>query len=145
MLASSSPEPVLPYSPPRFAVGLVPLVLLNFCRSANSGVSAAGASGLGLQIVSALLGFAGSRRGIFSISQQVTSIATVLLLFGAGTDYVSSWLAFRELLLTEDNTVAMRAPPYALWAEPLPLARAPSSRPLTLIALHPGLYHSSLG
>ncbi|GCE12962.1 MMPL family transporter [Tengunoibacter tsumagoiensis] len=66
------------------------------------------AVGWALQVVNACLGFA-AHAGLFSVSQQASSIMTVLL-FGAGTDY-SIFVASRfreELQYTEDKYLAMR-------------------------------------
>jgi putative drug exporter of the RND superfamily len=63
--------------------------------------------GWALVVVNALIGFAG-KAGLFGVSQQATSIMTVLL-FGAGTDY-TIFIASRfreELARTQDKHVAM--------------------------------------
>ena len=64
--------------------------------------------GWALVVVNALIGFAG-KAGLFGVSQQATSIMTVLL-FGAGTDY-TIFIASRfreELVRTQDKHIAMR-------------------------------------
>jgi len=64
--------------------------------------------GWALVVVNALIGFAG-KAGLFGVSQQATSIMTVLL-FGAGTDY-TIFIASRfreELARTQDKHIAMR-------------------------------------
>jgi putative drug exporter of the RND superfamily len=64
--------------------------------------------GWALVVVDALIGFAG-KAGLFGVSQQATSIMTVLL-FGAGTDY-TIFIASRfreELGRTQDKHIAMR-------------------------------------
>jgi len=64
--------------------------------------------GWALVVVNALIAFAG-KAGLFGVSQQATSIMTVLL-FGAGTDY-TIFIASRfreELARTQDKHIAMR-------------------------------------
>ncbi len=125
-------------------VGLVLVLLILLYRSPILAFLPLLGVGWVLQIVNALLGFAG-KTGIFSISQQATSIMTVLL-FGAGTDY-SIFVASRfreELLLTEDKYVAMRATMRAVGEAITSSAGTVILALLTLIFTFIGLY-SSLG
>ena len=125
-------------------VGLVLVLLILLYRSPILAFLPLLGVGWALQIVNALLGFAG-KAGLFSISQQATSIMTVLL-FGAGTDY-SIFVASRfreELMITQDKYVAMRETMRAVGEAITSSAGTVILALLTLIFTFIGLY-SSLG
>lgn len=89
-------------------VGLVLVLLIIIYRSPVLALIPLVAVGWVLSIVNALLGFA-AQVGWFSVSQQATSIMTVLL-FGAGTDY-TIFIASRyreELRRNPDRSAALR-------------------------------------
>ncbi|GCE24157.1 MMPL family transporter [Dictyobacter kobayashii] len=89
-------------------VGLVLVLLILLYRSPILAFLPLIGVGWALQIIDALLGFVG-KSGAVGISQQATSIMTVLL-FGAGTDYCI-FIASRfreELAHTQDKHEAMR-------------------------------------
>lgn len=90
-------------------VALVLVLLLVVYRSPILALLPLVAVGLVLQVANSLLALA-TKGGLFPVSQQAGSIATVLL-FGAGTDY-SIFIASRfreELRRTQDKHAAMRA------------------------------------
>ncbi len=123
-------------------VGLVLVLLILLYRSPILAFLPLLGVGWALQIVDALLGFAG-KAGLFSISQQATSIMTVLL-FGAGTDY-SIFIASRfreELLVTQDKYVAMRTTMRAVGEAITSSAGTVILALLTLIFTFIGLYNS---
>ncbi len=125
-------------------VGLVLVLLILLYRSPILAFLPLLGVGWALQIVNALLGFAG-KAGLFSISQQATSIMTVLL-FGAGTDY-SIFVASRfreELFVTQDKYAAMRETMRAVGEAITSSAGTVILALLTLIFTFIGLY-SSLG
>lgn len=89
-------------------VALVLVLLLLVYRSPILALLPLLAVGLVLQVANSLLALA-TKGGVFPVSQQANSIATVLL-FGAGTDY-SIFIASRfreELRRTQDKHAAMR-------------------------------------
>ncbi len=123
-------------------VGLVLVLLILLYRSPILAFLPLLGVGWALQIVDALLGFAG-KAGLFSISQQATSIMTVLL-FGAGTDY-SIFVASRfreELMVTQDKYVAMRTTMRAVGEAITSSAGTVILALLTLIFTFIGLYNS---
>ncbi len=123
-------------------VGLVLFLLILLYRSPILAFLPLLGVGWALQIVDALLGFAG-KAGFFSISQQATSIMTVLL-FGAGTDY-SIFIASRfreELLVTQDKYAAMRTTMRAVGEAITSSAGTVILALLTLIFTFIGLYNS---
>ena len=123
-------------------VGLVLVLLILLYRSPILAFLPLLGVGWALQIVDALLGFAG-KAGLFSISQQATSIMTVLL-FGAGTDY-SIFIASRfreELLVTQDKYAAMRTTMRAVGEAITSSAGTVILALLTLIFTFIGLYNS---
>jgi uncharacterized membrane protein YdfJ with MMPL/SSD domain len=125
-------------------VGLVLVLLILLYRSPILALLPLVAVGWALQIVDALLGFAG-KAGWFSISQQASSIMTVLL-FGAGTDY-TIFIASRfreELARTEDKHQAMRQTMRAVGEAITSSAGTVILSLLTLLLAALGLY-SSLG
>ncbi|MGE5333856.1 MAG: MMPL family transporter, partial [Nitrososphaerota archaeon] len=90
-------------------IALVLVLLIIIYRSPVLALIPLIAVGWVLAIVNALLGFA-AQAGWFSVSQQATSIMTVLL-FGAGTDY-TIFIASRyreELRRNPDRHLALRA------------------------------------
>ncbi|MGZ3617836.1 MAG: MMPL family transporter [Ktedonobacteraceae bacterium] len=100
--------------------------------------------GWALVVVNALIGFAG-KAGLFGVSQQATSIMTVLL-FGAGTDY-TIFIASRfreELVRTQDKHIAMRDTMRAVGEAITSSASTVILALLTLTFASLGLY-SSLG
>ncbi len=123
-------------------VGLVLLLLIILYRSPILAFLPLVAVGWALQIVDALLGFAG-KAGLFGISQQATSIMTVLL-FGAGTDY-TIFIASRfreELLVTQDKHLAMRNTMRAVGEAITSSAGTVILALLTLLFTMIGLYNS---
>ncbi|HVB21588.1 MAG TPA: MMPL family transporter [Ktedonobacteraceae bacterium] len=125
-------------------VGLVLILLIALYRSPILAFLPLIAVGWALQIVDALLGFAG-QANIFGVSQQASSIMTVLL-FGAGTDY-SIFIASRfreELMHTQDKHLAMRNTMRAVGEAITSSAGTVLLALLTLIFAAIGLY-SSLG
>ena len=123
-------------------VGLVLVLLILLYRSPILAFLPLIGVGWALQVVNALLGFAG-KAGLFSISQQATSIMTVLL-FGAGTDY-TIFIASRfreELLVTQDKYVAMRTTMRAVGEAITSSAGTVILALLTLIFTFIGLYNS---
>ena len=125
-------------------VALVLVLLIALYRSPILALLPLVGVGWALQIVDALLGFAG-KAGLFGISQQATSIMIVLL-FGAGTDY-SIFIASRfreELQRTTDKHVAMRETMRAVGEAIASSAGTVILALLTLIFAAIGLY-SSLG
>ncbi len=123
-------------------VGLVLVLLILLYRSPILAFLPLLGVGWALQIVDALLGFAG-KAGLFSISQQATSIMTVLL-FGAGTDY-SIFVASRfreELMVTQDKYAAMRTTMRAVGEAITSSAGTVILALLTLIFTFIGLYNS---
>ncbi len=123
-------------------VGLVLVLLILLYRSPILAFLPLLGVGWALQIVNALLGFAG-KAGLFSISQQATSIMTVLL-FGAGTDY-SIFIASRfreELMVTQDKYAAMRTTMRAVGEAITSSAGTVILALLTLIFTFIGLYNS---
>ena len=98
--------------------------------------------GWALQIVDALLGFAG-KANLFGVSQQATSIMIVLL-FGAGTDY-SIFIASRyreELARIQDKHEAMRVTMRAVGEAITSSAGTVILALLTLIFAAIGLYNT---
>ncbi len=125
-------------------VGLVLILLIVLYRSPILAFLPLVAVGWALQVVDALLGFAG-QANIFGVSQQASSIMTVLL-FGAGTDY-SIFIASRfreELMHTQDKHIAMRNTMRAVGEAITLSAGTVLLALLTLIFAAIGLY-SSLG
>ncbi|MEO8971901.1 MAG: MMPL family transporter [Ktedonobacteraceae bacterium] len=125
-------------------VGLVLILLIALYRSPILAFLPLIAVGWALQIVDALLGFAG-QANLFGVSQQASSIMTVLL-FGAGTDY-SIFIASRfreELMHTQDKHIAMRNTMRAVGEAITSSAGTVLLALLTLIFAAIGLY-SSLG
>lgn len=125
-------------------VGLVLILLIALYRSPILAFLPLVAVGWALQIVDALLGFAG-KANFFGVSQQASSIMTVLL-FGAGTDY-SIFIASRfreELTHTQDKHSAMRNTMRAVGEAITSSAGTVLLALLTLIFAAIGLY-SSLG
>ena len=123
-------------------VGLVLVLLILLYRSPILAFLPLLGVGWALQVVDALLGFAG-KAGLFSISQQATSIMTVLL-FGAGTDY-SIFIASRfreELMVTQDKYIAMRTTMRAVGEAITSSAGTVILALLTLIFTFIGLYNS---
>ena len=123
-------------------VGLVLILLIILYRSPVLAFLPLIAVGWTLQIVDALLGFAG-QANIFGVSQQASSIMTVLL-FGAGTDY-SIFIASRfreELLHTQDKHIAMRNTMRAVGEAITSSAGTVLLALLTLIFTAIGLYNS---
>ena len=125
-------------------VGLVLILLIILYRSPILALFPLIAVGWALQITDALIGFAG-KAALFGVSQQATSIMTVLL-FGAGTDY-TIFIASRfreELLHTPDKYQAMRQTMRAVGEAITSSAGTVILTLLTLIFTTIGLY-SSLG
>ncbi|MEO7003241.1 MAG: MMPL family transporter, partial [Ktedonobacterales bacterium] len=125
-------------------VALVLVLLIALYRSPILALLPLVGVGWALQIVDALLGFAG-KVGLFGISQQATSIMIVLL-FGAGTDY-SIFIAARfreELQRTADKHQAMRETMRAVGEAITSSAGTVILALLTLTFASIGLY-SSLG
>ncbi len=123
-------------------VGLVLLLLIILYRSPVLAFLPLVAVGWALQVVDALLGFAG-KAGLFGISQQATSIMTVLL-FGAGTDY-TIFIASRfreELFITQDKHLAMRNTMRAVGEAITSSAGTVILALLTLLFTTIGLYNS---
>ncbi len=123
-------------------VGLVLVLLILLYRSPILAFLPLIGVGWALQVVDALLGFAG-KAGYFSISQQATSIMTVLL-FGAGTDY-TIFIASRfreELMITQDKYAAMRTTMRAVGEAITSSAGTVILALLTLIFTFIGLYNS---
>ncbi len=123
-------------------VGLVLVLLILLYRSPILAFLPLLGVGWALQIVDALLGFAG-KAGFFSISQQATSIMTVLL-FGAGADY-SIFVASRfreELLVTQNKYTAMRITMRAVGEAITSSAGTVILALLTLVFTFIGLYNS---
>lgn len=125
-------------------VGLVLVLLIILYRSPVLALLPLLAVGWAMQVVNALVGFAG-KAGWFGVTQQATSIMTVLL-FGAGTDY-TIFIASRfreELLHTESKYVAMQRTMYAVGEAITSSAGTVILALLTLIFTAISLY-SSLG
>lgn len=125
-------------------VGLVLVLLILLYRSPVLALYPLIVVGWALQIANALIGLAG-QAGWFGVSQQATSIMTVLL-FGAGTDY-TIFIASRfreELLQTTDKYQAMRQTMRAVGEAITSSAGTVILALLTLIFATIGLY-SSLG
>ena len=123
-------------------VGLVLILLIALYRSPILAFLPLVGVGWALQIVDALLGFAG-KLGVFGVSQQATSIMIVLL-FGAGTDY-SIFIAARfreELQRTEDKHDAMRTTMRAVGEAITSSAGTVILALLTLIFAAIGLYNT---
>ncbi len=125
-------------------VGLVLILLLVVYRSPILPLLPLVAVGLVAQVADALLALA-ARGGLFAVSQQASSIATVLL-FGAGTDYTIFIVSrFREeLRRTEDKHLAMRTTMRAVGEAITSSAGTVILSLLTLLLATIGLY-SSLG
>ncbi len=125
-------------------VGLVLILLLIVYRSPILPLLPIVAVGLVAQVANAVLALA-ARGGLLSVSQQASSIATVLL-FGAGTDYTIFIVArFREELRhTEDKSLAMRTTMRAVGEAITSSAGTVILSLLTLLLATIGLY-SSLG
>ena len=125
-------------------VALVLVLLLVVYRSPILPLLPIVAVGLVAQVADALLAFA-ARGGLFAVSQQASSIATVLL-FGAGTDYTIFIVArYREeLLQTQDKHVAMQTAMRAVGEAITSSAGTVVLALLTLLLATIGLY-SSLG
>ena len=123
-------------------VGLVLILLIILYRSPILALFPLIAVGWVLQIVDALIGFAG-KAALFGVSQQATSIMTVLL-FGAGTDY-TIFIASRyreELLHTQDKYQAMQQTMRAVGEAITSSAGTVILALLTLIFTTIGLYYS---
>jgi uncharacterized membrane protein YdfJ with MMPL/SSD domain len=123
-------------------VGLVLILLIILYRSPILALFPLFTVGWALQVVNALIGFAG-RAGWFGVSQQATSIMTVLL-FGAGTDY-TIFIASRfreELLHTPDKYQAMQRTMRAVGEAITSSAGTVILALLTLIFTTIGLYFS---
>ena len=125
-------------------VGLVLVLLLVVYRSPILPLLPIVAVGLVAQVADALLALA-ARGGLFAVSQQASSIATVLL-FGAGTDYTIFIVSrFREeLRQTEDKHLAMKLTMRAVGEAITSSAGTVVLSLLTLLLATIGLY-SSLG
>lgn len=125
-------------------VGLVLILLIVLYRSPILALLPLICVGWALQLVDAALGFAG-KAGFFGVSQQATSIMTVLL-FGAGTDYTIFIVSrFREeLYRTEEKHEAMRNTMRAVGEAIVSSAGTVILALLTLTFAAIGLY-SSLG
>jgi uncharacterized membrane protein YdfJ with MMPL/SSD domain len=125
-------------------VGLVLILLLVVYRSPLLPLLPLVSVGLVTLVADALLALA-ARGGLFAVSQQASSIATVLL-FGAGTDYTIFIVArFREELRhTEDKHLAMRMTMRAVGEAITSSAGTVILALLTLLLATIGLY-SSLG
>ncbi len=125
-------------------VGLVLVLLLLVYRSPILPLLPIVAVGMVLQVANALLALA-ARGGLLDVSQQASSIATVLL-FGAGTDYTIFIVSrFREELRhTEDKHLAMRTTMHAVGEAITSSAGTVVLALLTLLLATIGLY-SSLG
>jgi putative drug exporter of the RND superfamily len=123
-------------------VGLVLVLLILLYRSPILALLPLLAVGWALQVVNALIGFAG-QIGLFGVSQQATSIMTVLL-FGAGTDYtIFVAVRFREeLLRTQDKHEAMRTTMRAVGEAITSSAGTVILALLTLTLTAIGLYNS---
>lgn len=125
-------------------IGLVLVLLILLYRSPLLALYPLLAVGWAMQIANALVGLA-AQAGWFGVSQQATSIMTVLL-FGAGTDY-TIFIASRfreELMHTEDKYLAMRQTMRAVGEAITSSAGTVILALLTLIFATIGLY-SSLG
>ncbi|GER90459.1 hypothetical protein KDW_46210 [Dictyobacter vulcani] len=123
-------------------VALVLVLLIVLYRSLILALLPLIGVGWALQITNALLGFLG-KSGAVGISQQATSIMTVLL-FGAGTDYCI-FIASRfreELALTEDKHTAMRTTMRAVGEAITSSAGTVILGLLTLLFTYIGLYYS---
>jgi RND superfamily putative drug exporter len=123
-------------------VGLVLILLIILYRSPILALFPLIAVGWVLQIVDALIGFAG-KAALFGVSQQATSIMTVLL-FGAGTDY-TIFIASRyreELVHTQDKYKAMQQTMRAVGEAITSSAGTVILALLTLIFTTIGLYYS---
>jgi uncharacterized membrane protein YdfJ with MMPL/SSD domain len=125
-------------------VGLVLVLLLVVYRSPILALLPLVAVGLALQIADALLALA-TKNGLFPVSQQAGSIATVWL-FGAGTDYsIFNAARFREELhRTLDKHTAMRMTMRAVGEAITSSAGTDILALLTLLLATLGIY-SSLG
>ncbi|HEY7850352.1 MAG TPA: MMPL family transporter [Ktedonobacterales bacterium] len=125
-------------------VGLVLVLLLLVYRSPLLPLLPIVAVGLVTQVADALLALA-ARGGLFAVSQQASSIATVLL-FGAGTDYTIFIVSrYREELRhTEDKHLAMQTTMRAVGEAITSSAGTVILALLTLLLATIGLY-SSLG
>ncbi len=125
-------------------VGLVLVLLLVVYRSPLLPLLPIVAVGLVTLVADALLALA-ARGGLFSVSQQASSIATVLL-FGAGTDYTIFIVSrYREeLRRAEDKHLAMRTTMRAVGEAITSSAATVILALLTLLLATIGLY-SSLG
>jgi uncharacterized membrane protein YdfJ with MMPL/SSD domain len=125
-------------------VALVLVLLILLYRSPILALLPLVVVGWALQVADALLGFAG-KADLFGVSQQATSIMTVLL-FGAGTDY-TIFIASRfreELTRTQDKYEAMRTTMRAVGEAITSSAGTVILALLTLLLAAIGLY-SSLG
>ncbi|GLV55459.1 hypothetical protein KDH_23030 [Dictyobacter sp. S3.2.2.5] len=123
-------------------IGLVLILLILLYRSPILAFLPLIGVGWALQIVNALLGFVG-KSGVVGISQQATSIMTVLL-FGAGTDYCI-FIASRfreELAHTQDKHEAMRNTMRAVGEAITSSAGTVILGLLTLLFTFIGLYYS---
>ncbi|MBA2395769.1 MAG: MMPL family transporter [Ktedonobacteraceae bacterium] len=123
-------------------VSLVLILLIILYRSPILALFPLIAVGWVLQIVDALIGFAG-KAALFGVSQQATSIMTVLL-FGAGTDYTIFIVSrYREELLhTQDKYRAMQQTMRAVGEAITSSAGTVILALLTLIFTTIGLYYS---
>jgi RND superfamily putative drug exporter len=123
-------------------ISLVLVLLIILYRSPILALFPLIAVGWVLQVVDALIGFAG-KVALFGVSQQATSIMTVLL-FGAGTDY-TIFIASRyreELLHTQDKYQAMQQTMRAVGEAITSSAGTVIVALLTLIFTSIGLYYS---